>query len=108
MIYIKSGLTASITLSLRESMTPGSTQSDFVMNLSNDVSGLTHSINLVDETPDNKWSTFLINEDLDSGMWSFDIPYLDEVIERGKIIVEEDLTWKVKATPKKNIKIYKR
>jgi hypothetical protein len=108
MIYIKNGVTASITLTLRESMIPGSTQSEFVMNLTNDMSGMTQSLQLTDLQPDNKWSLFEFEPNLDSGMWSFKIPYNGVVIESGKIIVEENFEWKVKSTPKKGVKIYKR
>ena len=59
MIYLTPGITASIWMSLRESVTYGSTAS-FDFTFTNDITGATKSFTPTDLQPTNKWSRFEI------------------------------------------------
>jgi hypothetical protein len=115
MIYFTPGITQSIWLSLRESVS--ATQS-FKFTLTNDISGKTVSFYPVDLQPENYWSRFEINVDkpqslpnvvdLSAGMWSLDVSYNSETIETGKILVQEAKDWNKINRPAKNIKVLRR
>lgn len=114
MIYLTPGITASIWMSLRES---GGTSS-FTITLKNDMSGDVKTFNPVDLQPDNKWSRFDIvvgvpenlpsKVNLTSGMWSYSVSSGQNVLEVGKLLVEEQKVWKAIDKPSKTTKVLKR
>jgi hypothetical protein len=115
MIYFTTGATSSVWLSLRESV--GATSS-FKWTVTNDISGKTKTFYPVDLQPNNPWSRFEINVntpenlpnviDLSPGMWSFNIEVNSEIIETGKILVEESKNWTKVSRPAKNTKVLRR
>ena len=115
MIYLTSGITQSVWLSLRE--TAGATTS-FTFNLTHDMSGATVSFTPIDKQPTNPWSRFelLVGPtqslpdvlNLRAGMWSFTVTSGGSEIETGKILVEQDTNWTVIERADKNIKVLKR
>jgi hypothetical protein len=118
MIYLTPGITASVWLSLRESMPYGSTAS-FKFTLTNDMTGDVKVFYPTDLQPDNKWSRFNIivatpenlsiaKLDLRQGMWSFKVEADTTVLETGKVLVEESKTWTTLDRPAKTIKVLKR
>ena len=103
MIYLKTGITQSIWLSLRESSPIGSTNS-FKFTFTNDVSNESKVFYPIDLQPNNKWSKFNIiaqpNEDLSQskinmvdGMWNFIVEDSSIVLETGKVLVEGNKAW---------------
>lgn len=118
MIYLTPGTTASIWLSLRESI-PVGVGGDFKFTFTNDISGDTKVFYPLDLQPSNKWSKFNLivdtPEDLPSskldmraGMWSYKVEVSDVTLETGKVLVEEGKTWTTLKRPAKNIKTLKR
>lgn len=118
MIYLTPGITASVWLSLRESMPYGSTAS-FKFTLTNDMTGDSKVFYPTDLQPDNKWSRFNIvvgtpenlstpKLDLRSGMWSYKVEADTTTLETGKVLVEESKTWTTLDRPAKTIKVLKR
>lgn len=118
MIYFTPGTTASVWMSLRESMPYGSTAS-FKFTLTNDMSGDVKVFYPTDLQPTNKWSRFNIvvgtpenlnvpKLDLRAGMWSYKVEADSTILETGKVLVEESKTWTTLDRPAKNIKVLKR
>lgn len=117
MIYLTPGVTASIWMSLRESMTYGSTAS-FQITLTNDITGATKSFYPTDLQPDNKWSKFNLvvgtpeslptKIDLKSGMWSYKVEAGSALLETGKVLVDEQQIWTAYDRPAKNTAVYRR
>lgn len=118
MIYLTPGITASVWMSLRESMPYGSTAS-FKFTLTNDMTGDSKVFYPTDLQPDNKWSRFNIivatpenlsiaKLDLRAGMWSYKVEADTTVLETGKVLVEESKTWTTLDRPAKTIKVLKR
>jgi hypothetical protein len=115
MIYFTPGITQSVWLSLRESA--GATTS-FKWTMTNDISGDVKVLYPVDLQPNNPWSRFEIKVDkpealpnvinLSAGMWSFKIEVGSNVIETGKILVEEGKNWTKVSRPAKNVKVLRR
>jgi len=118
MIYFTPGITQSVWLSLRESMSYGSTAS-FLFTFTNDVSGEVKSFYPTDLQPNNKWSKFEIvvgvpenllipKVDMRQGMWSYVVTAGTTVLETGKALIEESKVWATIDRPAKNIKVLKR
>ena len=117
MIYLTSGITQSVWLSLRESVPVGSTGS-FKFTFTNDISGEVKSFYPVDLQPTNKWSKFdllvgtpesLPNKiNMSAGMWSYKVEDGSTLLETGKVMVEEDKSWTTLARPAKNTKVLRR
>ncbi len=118
MINLTPGITSSIWLSLRESITYGSTAS-FKMTLTNDITGATKSFYPTDLQPTNKWSKFeiivgtpenLANSKLDlrAGMWSFIVEAGTTTLETGKVLVNETKVWTTLDRPAKSTPTLKR
>lgn len=118
MIYLTPGITASVWLSLRESMPWGSTAS-FKFTFTNDITGDSKVFNPTDLQPNNKWSRFNIvvgtpenlstpKLDMRAGMWSFTVEAGSTVLETGKVLVNESKTWTTLDRPAKTIKVLKR
>jgi len=118
MIYLTPGTTASVWLSLRESVPVGNTSS-FLFTMTNDISGEVKSFYPTDLQPDNKWSRFniLVSKpeslahsiiDMRPGMWSFKVEAGSALLETGKVLVEESKVWTTIDRPSKNIKVLKR
>lgn len=117
MIYLTPGVTQSIWMSLRESMSYGSTAS-FQFTLTNDITGATKSFTPTDLQPDNKWSRFDLivgtpeslpdKIDLNEGMWSFIVEAGGTLLETGKIVVNETETWTTYHRPAKSTVVYRR
>jgi hypothetical protein len=115
MIYFTPGITQSVWLSLRESV--GATQS-FKWTLTNDISGKIKTFFPTDLQPNNPWSRFDIKVDkpedlpnvidLSNGMWSFKVEVGSEIIETGKILVEESKSITKISRPAKNTKVLRR
>jgi hypothetical protein len=117
MIYLTPGTTASIWMSLRESVTYGSTAS-FDFTFTNDITGATKSFTPTDLQPDNKWSRFEIlvgtpeslpgTIDMKPGMWSYKVEAGSTLLETGKVIVVDTPTWTARSTPAKNTVVRRR
>jgi len=117
MIYLTSGITQSVWMSLRESMPFGSTAS-FQMTLTNDITGATKSFYPTDLQPDNKWSRFQMvvgtpeslptKIDLKPGMWSYKVEADSALLETGKVLVVEQQNWTTHERPAKNTVVYRR
>lgn len=117
MIYLTPGTTASIWLSLRESVPSGNTAS-FVFTFTNDITGDTKSFTPIDLQPTNKWSKYEIlvatpeslpgTIDMNPGMWSYTIYADTALLETGKVMVEETKTWTTRNTPAKNTVVRRR
>lgn len=111
MIYLTPGITASIWMSLRESVPYGNNE-PFEFTITNDISGDKKVFQPIDLQPNNKWSRFniLVDKpeslpgtiDMVSGMWNYSVSVgVDNIIETGKIIVQETKTWSARKTPDK-------
>ena len=118
MIYFTPGITASLWMSLRESMPYGSTAS-FKFTFTNDMTGDSKVFYPTDLQPTYKWSRFNIvvgtpenlatpKLDMRSGMWSYKVEADTTTLETGKVLVEESKTWTTLERPDKNIKVLKR
>ena len=117
MIYLTPGTTASVWLSLRESMPYGSTAS-FKWTLTNDMTGAVKTFYPTDLQPDNKWSKFALfvgtpenlpqKIDLSAGMWSMVIEAGATTLETGKVLVEESKNWTTLTRPAKNVPVLRR
>ena len=118
MINLTPGATTSVWLSLRESMSYGSTAS-FIMTLTNDITGATKSFTPTDLQPTNKWSRFDIGVgtpeslatgklDLRPGMWSFQVTAGTTLLETGKVMVQEQKVWTTFDRPAKSVPTLKR
>lgn len=118
MIYFTPGVTASIWMSLRESMAYGSTASP-KFTFTNDMTGDSKVFYPTDLQPTNKWSRFSIvvgtpenlntpKLDMRSGMWSYTVEADNIVLETGKVLVQETKTWTTLDRPAKTIKVLKR
>lgn len=118
MINLTPGVTSSIWVSLRESLSYGSSAS-IVMTLTNDITGATKSFTPTDLQPTNKWSRFEIGVgtpedfsigklDLRPGMWSFTFTADSTTLETGKVVVSEQKTWTTLERPAKNVPTLKR
>lgn len=115
MIYFTPGITQSVLLSLRE--TVSATQS-FKFTLTNDISGKVKTFYPVDIQPTNPWSRFEIKVgtpeslpnvvDLSAGMWSFIVEADSKTIETGKVLVQEDESFTKINRPAKNTKVLRR
>jgi hypothetical protein len=111
MINLTSG-TNSIWMSLREDLDYGSTAS-FKFTFTNDVSGQQKVFYPTDLQPTNKWSRFDISVgtpenlsiprlNLVPGMYSYLIEGGSAILETGKVIVAETITWSALDRPAKN------
>lgn len=117
MIYLTPGITQSIWMSLRESAPVGSTGS-FKFTLTNDMSGSIVQFYPIDLQPDNKWSRFNFYVgtpqnlpsvlDLRPGMWSFEVEDGSDILETGKVLVNEPKNWTTYNRPAKNVVVLKR
>lgn len=110
-IYLETGLTSSVWMSLRESAPIGYTGS-WLFNITNDITGATKSFTPTDVQPQNKWSKFYLSVnqpenlaagvlDLDEGMWSFGVNANSKLVESGKIIVKWNKNWQNISRPGK-------
>lgn len=118
MINLTPGVTASIWMSLRESMPYGSTAS-FKFTFTNDISGSSKVFYPTDLQPDNKWSKFNIivatpenlsisKLDMSPGMWSYTVEAGTTTLETGKVLVNETKTWTTLDRPAKNTPVLRR
>lgn len=118
MIYFTPGITQSVWLSLRESISYGSTAS-FKFTFTNDMTGNSKIFYPTDLQPDNKWSRFDIvvgtpenllipKIDMRQGMWSYKVEAGTTLLETGKVMVEETKDWITLDRPKKDVKVLKR
>ncbi len=118
MIYFTPGVTQSVWMSLRESMTYGSTAS-FKFTFTNDVTGDVKVFYPTDLQPTNKWSRFDIvvgtPENLSTpkinmrdGMWSYVVESGAAILETGKVLVQQTKVWTTLDRPAKTIKVLKR
>ncbi len=118
MINLTPGVTASIWMSLRESIPYGSTAS-FKFTFTNDISGSSKVFYPTDLQPDNKWSKFNIivatpenlstsKLDMTPGMWSYIVSAGSTTLETGKVLVNETKTWTTLDRPAKNTPVLRR
>lgn len=118
MINLTPGVTASIWMSLRESVPYGSTAS-IKFTFTNDISGLSKVFYPTDLQPDNKWSKFNIivdkpenlsisKLDMSPGMWSYTVEAGATTLETGKVIVYESKNWTTLDRPAKNTPVLRR
>ena len=117
-INLTPGVTASVWMSLRESVSYGSTAS-FKFTFTNDISGLNKVFYPTDLQPDNKWSRFDIVVgkpenlftpvlDMSPGMWSYVVEAGSTILETGKVLVNETKTWTTLDRPAKNTPVLRR
>jgi len=117
-INLTPGVTASVWMSLRESVPYGSTAS-FKFTFTNDISGLNKVFYPTDLQPDNKWSRFDMivgtpenlatpKLNMSPGMWSYSVEAGGTVLETGKVLVNETKVWTTLDRPAKNIPVLRR
>jgi hypothetical protein len=114
MIYLIHGLTASVWLSLRESMT-ASNVTQFDWRVINDISNRSLTFSATDLQPSNPWSRFELGLgtasgqlDLQKGMYSYSVSHQNNILDTGKILVESSVEFETINRPDRDTKILRR